>query len=467
MRVILILAACFLYTNIFSQAAQLATALKKMETDAQFKHAMISLYVVDSKTGKPVFARNEEVGMAPASCQKVITSVSAFELLGKYYQYKTELAFDGEINAHKLTGNIYLIGYGDPTLGSGRWKNTAEKIILNNLVAAVEKKGIKTIEGNVLGYDRKWESNNTPRGWIWEDIGNYYGAGASSLNWRENQYDIILKAGEKIGAKATIEKMVPQLYHVGLYSEVTTAMPGSGDNAYVYLPPYSMAGFVRGTIPLGANNFIISGAMPNAAEQLTLTFVEELKTKNINAVLFAGSYNGMAVEKKDIPINSIPIFTIMSPPLDSINYWFLKKSINLYGEAFVKTIAYEKTSYGSTDTGVAIIKKFWNDKGIEPSALNIIDGSGLSPANRVTTNALVTVLQYAKDQPWFASFYYDLPEMNGIKMKDGYINGVRSYTGYIKSKNGAAYSFSFIVNNFDGNPGTVREKMWKLLDLLK
>jgi len=161
------------------------------------------------------------------------------------------------------------------------------------------------------------------------------------------------------------------------------------------------------------------------------------------------------------------IDSVLSPSLDSINYWFLKKSVNLFGEAFVKTIAYEKMKNGSTDTGIAIIKDFWSKRGIEKSALNIIDGSGLSPANRITTNALVTVMQYAKQQPWFSSFYYDLPEMNGIKMKDGYINGVRSYTGYIKAKNGNEYTFSFIVNNFDGNPGTVREKMWKLLDILK
>ncbi len=57
--------------------------------------------------------------------------------------------------------------------------------------------------------------------------------------------------------------------------------------------------------------------------------------------------------------------------------------------------------------------------------------------------------------------------MNGIKMKDGYINGVRSYTGYIKNKAGNEYTFSFIVNNFDGSPATVREKMWKVLDILK
>jgi serine-type D-Ala-D-Ala carboxypeptidase/endopeptidase (penicillin-binding protein 4) len=447
--------------------AKLSAAIKSLETDAQFKHAIVSMYVVDSKTGKVLFDKNAQVGLAPASCQKVITSVSAFELLGKEYQYKTDLALEGEIKNGVLSGNTYLIGYGDPTLGSWRWKNTTERAVLNNFVGAIEKKGIKEIKGNVFGYDRKWESNNTPRGWIWEDIGNYYGAGASSLNWRENQYDIILKAGEKLGDKATIEKIIPRLENEGLYSEVITAKKGSGDNAFIYLPPYAMSGYVRGTIPLGESSFTISGALPNAAEQLTLTFVNELKSKNINGVLFAGSYNGMEVEKKDLPIKPTTIFTVTSPPLDSINYWFLKKSINLYGEAFVKTIAYEKLKFGSTDSGIAIIKNFWQQKGIEPSALNIIDGSGLSPANRVTTNALVMVMQYAQQQKWFTSFYNALPEMNGIKMKDGYINGVRSYTGYVKSKTGNEYTFSFIVNNFDGSAATVREKMWKVLDVLK
>jgi D-alanyl-D-alanine carboxypeptidase/D-alanyl-D-alanine-endopeptidase (penicillin-binding protein 4) len=76
-------------------------------------------------------------------------------------------------------------------------------------------------------------------------------------------------------------------------------------------------------------------------------------------------------------------------------------------------------------------------------------------------------MQYARQQSWFPSFYYALPETYGIKMKDGYITGVRSYTGYVKSKSGTEYTFSFIVNNFDGSAGTVREKMWKLLDILK
>jgi D-alanyl-D-alanine carboxypeptidase/D-alanyl-D-alanine-endopeptidase (penicillin-binding protein 4) len=76
-------------------------------------------------------------------------------------------------------------------------------------------------------------------------------------------------------------------------------------------------------------------------------------------------------------------------------------------------------------------------------------------------------MQYAKKQNWFSSFYTALPEMNGIKMKDGYISGVRSYTGYLKSKSGTEYTFAFIVNNFDGSPSAAREKMWRILNILK
>ncbi len=302
---------------------------------------------------------------------------------------------------------------------------------------------------------------------MWEDIGNYYGAGASALNWRENQYDLILKPGQRVGDAVTIAGMKPKLRNVGLYSELTTGEKGSGDNAYIYLAPYSIYGFVRGSIPLSENNFTIAGAMPDPAGQLVNTVVEKLKEQNAYGILYAGSYNGIEVDKKNLPINPTIFFTHSSPSLDSINYWFLKKSINLYGEAFVKAIAYEKTSFGSTEKGIELINNFWSKNGIETSALNMKDGSGLSPSNRVTTKALVTVLQYAKQQKWVASFYNALPEMNGIKMKDGYIGGVRSYAGYIKSKNGTEYSFAFIANNFDGSPATAREKMWQVLNILK
>ncbi|MEP7256208.1 MAG: D-alanyl-D-alanine carboxypeptidase/D-alanyl-D-alanine-endopeptidase [Ferruginibacter sp.] len=448
--------------------ARLSNAVKGLESDTQFKHAILSLYVVDSKTGKVIIDRNSQIGLAPASCQKVVTSVSAFEMLGKEYKYKTEFGYSGEIKDGYLKGSINITGYGDPTFGSWRYKNnTAEKIVDNLYSIIIDKLKIKSLDAIYID-NSKWGSQTMPDGWIWQDMGNYYGAGCSSFNWNENQYTIKLKPGKEVGDKVEILWMKP-FPGIQLVNELTTGAKGSGDQAYIYFSPYSAIGFIRGTVPTGVDSFFISGALTDGAYPFSGALADKLYKSG--CTLTNGNYsmfNAFMNNKSYSVLKPETILaTLYSPPLDSINYWFLKKSVNLYGEAFVKTIAYEKTKSGSTDTGINIIKDFWKERGIERSALNIIDGSGLSPANRVTTNALVTVMQYARQQNWFPSFYYALPETNGIKMKDGYISGVRSYTGYVKNKTGAEYTFSFIVNNFDGNAGTVREKMWKLLDILK
>ena len=130
-------------------------------------------------------------------------------------------------------------------------------------------------------------------------------------------------------------------------------------------------------------------------------------------------------------------------------------------------MALEKSGYASTQKGVALLKDYWAQNGIEPSALRICDGSGLSPQNRVTADALVKALQYAKTRPWFSSFYYDLPEHNGMKMKSGAIGGARAYAGYHTAKDGNAYSFAIIVNNYDGAAADTVKKIFSLLDILK
>lgn len=450
-----------LFSSAQTIEARLAAAMKTLEADEQFRHAIISMYVVDSKTGKPVFEKNAQAGLAPASCQKIVTSATAFEFLGKDYRYKTELLALGNLDNGILKGTLCLRGSGDPSLGSWRYKSSTEAALLERWMTALQQKNIRAIEGNIWLDDSRFSSQMIPGGWVWEDIGNYYGAGAGAINWRENQYDLLLNASDTVGGPVTIAGTVPENYPVNFINELITGKKGSGDNAYIYLPAGKAAGLISGTIPVGEKKFSISGSITDPAGFLLNVLADRLRMANIgfkkDATMAAQQLNGQP----------ILLDTYLSPPLDSLDYWFLKKSINLYGEAFVKTIALQKTNYGNTDSGISIIRNFWKEKGIDPAALHIIDGSGLSPANRVTTNSLVSILQYARQQSWFPSFYAALPEMNGIKMKDGYIGGVRSYAGYVKSRTGAEYSFSFIVNNFEGSPGTVREKIWKLLDILK
>jgi len=215
-------------------------------------------------------------------------------------------------------------------------------------------------------------------------------------------------------------------------------------------------GIVRGTIPINETAFTIAASNPVPKNSFASLFIEKLMSFKIGQIHF-GSH------EKDTSF----LMTHYSPPLDSIIYWFLKKSINLYGEALVKTISFQKTGFAETDKGVTIVKNFWKEKGIGPTELNMVDGSGLSPLNRITTHAQVMVLKYATTQPWFNGYFNAFPEYNGMKMKSGTINGVKGFCGYQKSKDGNEYIFSFLVNNYNGPSSAVVQKMYKVLDELK
>jgi serine-type D-Ala-D-Ala carboxypeptidase/endopeptidase (penicillin-binding protein 4) len=449
-----------------STTAKISKAWTSFEQDPQMQSGIASLYVIDAANGKVVFDKNSSVGLAPASTQKIITSAAAYELLGKDFRYETTFGYYGGLSHGKLSGGIYIQPSGDPTLGSWRWKVCSSDSVVRRVVNAVENTGIKTF-GSFVVDAGGWESETIPGGWMWDDIGNYYGAGAEALNWIENQYDLIMRSGKNIGDPVTITGTNPSLYDYDFVSNVTSAAKGTGDNSYIYFSPASSRGVVRGTIPVGEEHFIISGAMPSAKNQLLATLNDSLSKRGMHK-----EFMDLVVDKNSqnkAPENVTVFHREVSPPLDSISYWFLRRSVNLYGEALAKTMALKKEKTASSESGADEIRKFWTNKGIgiDKTELNMHDGSGLSPLNRVTTHAQVTVLQYAKKQSWYDSYFFGFPEYNGMKMKSGTINGVKGFCGYHTGRDGKEYIFSFLVNNYNGSASSLVQKMYKVLDALK
>ncbi|HEX6846137.1 MAG TPA: D-alanyl-D-alanine carboxypeptidase/D-alanyl-D-alanine-endopeptidase, partial [Chitinophagaceae bacterium] len=333
--------------------------------------------------------------------------------------------------------------------------------IFSKIVEALKREGISRINGPVTSYNNYFESVYIPSGWIWEDIGNYYGAGAGNINWKENQFDLLLKPGKNIGDSVIIVTESNAAYRY--INELKTAGKNSGDNAYIYFNPSVAMVTVRGTVPCCVEFFKISGSEPNPASNVVEELRQHLNKENISTL----NMSMTSFTKDKAGRKSKFKYTHYSPSLDSIIYWFNKKSINLYGEALIKTFAYEKNGFGSTDSGVVIVKNFWKEKGLDKNELNIVDGSGLSPLNRVTTHSQVEILKYARTKDWFSYFKNSLPEYNGMSMKSGTIRGVKGFCGYHKAKNGKEYIFSFLVNNYNGSASALVNKMYKVLDNLK
>ncbi len=446
-------------------AEKLQIAVAKFETDKQLENALYSLYVIDAKTGKPLLQKNENIGMATASCMKVITSATAYEVLGKAFTYNTLIGYTGTIANNTLNGNLIIQGSGDPSFGSFRYPETKPNAVLIKIVNALQQQNIKAITGSILLADG-YNKNVTPSNWIWEDLGNYYGAPARLFNWHENQFDIHFSTDKNIGTQTTITNIDPPIPDVTFTNEVTTAEAGSGDNTIIYLPQYATTAIIKGTLPANDTNFVISGAMPNPSMAFGKMLLQKLKTGNIKITnpILSTTQLGTATKTKT-PIKVIT--TIASPTLEALNYWFMKKSINLYGEAFLNKMAEQKQGVFATAKGVELVKAFWQQKGISPTALNMYDGSGLSPSNRVTTSTIIKVLDYASKQPWYSSYLNAFPLYNGMKLKSGTIGDVKGFSGYHTAADGSEYIISFLVNNYSGSTKALVSKMFAVLDVLK
>lgn len=452
----------FITVYSFAQpvSKRLQDAYQKFESDSQLSNAISSLYVIDAKTRAVVFDKNSRIGLAPASTQKIITAATAYELLGKDFRYRTEFGYTKNTQQNDL---LFIRGYGDPTFGSFRYTETKPEKIMSKVFQKLKEDG--KAFGNLLQIDNSaFESQLIPDGWLWQDIGNYYGAGAGGVNWRENQYALTLKSFSKVGDPIEIVSVNGEKPTAYFYNELKSAAKGTGDNAYIYLPIGGEEAFLRGTIPVDESKFTISGAAFEPAFYLAADFGKFFKTQSKDS-RWGNSQTGYTTKKITDPVTVLS--THYSPSLDSVIYWFLKRSINLYGEALVKTFAWQKNGFGETDKGIQILQNFWKEKGISSNEINITDGSGLSPLNRVTTHAQVEVLKYAKYQSWFNSYYNAFPEFNGMKMKSGTISGAKGFCGYHKSKDGNEYIFSFIVNNYNGSASRVVQKMYNVLNELK
>nr|WP_276901952.1 D-alanyl-D-alanine carboxypeptidase/D-alanyl-D-alanine-endopeptidase [Pedobacter kyonggii] len=443
----------------------LEKAFNNLLNDEQAKHAIASLCVLDANTGKTLFAKNEQIGLATASTLKTITAATAFSILGKDFQFQTTLAYTGTITTDGiLKGNLIIIGSGDPTLGSWRYQNK-ENAVLTQWVTAIKSVGIKKIEGTIIGDDRVFGTQTTPEGWVWQDIGNYYGAGTSGLAWRENQFDIHMKPGSSTADEVKIIKTVPATPYVQIINELKTGSPGSGDRSYAFLPPYSNVAYLRGSWGIGIAKSGISVALPDPAFDCAYRLQDTLKRLGISTGQQATTARLITLNNQVIPSVTQKISTISSPSLSEMNYWFLKKSINLYGESLLKAIALKSGKAGTTSKGAETEINFWADKGIDKTALNIIDGSGLSPGDRITTSAMASILFQIQKENWFADYYKALPEYNGMKIKSGTINDVSAFAGYHTDAAGNKYVIVININNYSGSG--INKKIFKVLDGLK
>jgi len=473
-----------------ADADTLDQILGSIAADPALAHAQWAFKVVDLDTGRTLADRYPAMSLAPASVLKVVTSATALSVLGPDYRFETRLAYTGSIDDDgRLRGDLIILGGGDPSLGTDRFGDAAPNLPgwLAQAVERVRAAGITAIDGAVVGDGSAVSGPLLPASWTWADLGNYYAAGADGLNIHENLYHLTFRPGGSVGAATEVLRTEPAIPAVRFVNEVTTGPEGSGDNAYIYGSPWTELRVLRGTVPLGPEEFSIKGSLPEAPLAAAAWLTDALRDAGVavadepttarRRALAGGGESGAKGQGEPTVI-----WTHRSPPLSELVYWLNKRSINLYAEAMLKAMGREHSGVAATEAGIAAVKAHWMAKGVTLEGCHMEDGSGLSSYNAVTPEQLTAVLRVMARDPAFADFERSLPVAGdpddpghlrsllrgtagagNVRAKSGYITRVLGYAGYVTDAGGRRLAFAVIANRYSGSTSAVRRQFERLM----
>jgi len=423
--------------------------------------------VTDAATGEVLYAHNADNYFTPASNTKLYTTALGLAKLGPDFRYRTTLESRGTVDAHgRLYGDLILFGRGDPNLSNRRFpysketeREGAPEKILGELADQIVARGIRQIEGNVIGDDSYFSSERYPSGWAIDDMTEGYGAPVSALTVNDNMLFVEVRPGGHEGE--------PAWFGVEPWAEFYTFK-----NEIRTVPESERPGRVNIDREPGAHEVRLSGTAPFGAPPLTLTLAIEEPAEYAAALLkrlleargvriygrAAADHNAMkTMEARNVLAEHI------SPPLGESVRWINKISQNLHTEMLLRTATREASGAHTLRESLRAAQEFHDAIGIPTGDAVLFDGSGLSRRNLVTPRGTVALLRWAAQQPWAALYAESLPVAGqdgtlGDRMKEsaaagrihaktGTLGNVNAVSGYAETVHGTRLVFSLFGNH--------------------
>jgi D-alanyl-D-alanine carboxypeptidase/D-alanyl-D-alanine-endopeptidase (penicillin-binding protein 4) len=428
------------------------------------------LLIVDAETGETLFERNADGYFVPASNMKLFTTALALAKLGPDYKFHTTLETRGTLSPEgTLSGDVLLVGRGDPNLSNRRFPfeqreefdGPPEKVLIE-LAEALAARGVKEISGDVIGDDSYFPRERYPNGWEIDDMVWEYGAAISSIVVDDNTVALTLTPGEKMGdpVLASVSPLTPDF---ALENDVSTSAPGVKSDLTLTREPGANLVVVRGTLPAKGTPRKLVLAIEEPALHAASLLRGLLSERGVKV---DGKIRAVHVADTDGAPRTILAEHVSVPLGDSVKL-INKISQNLHTEMLLRTVARQNGLWSSAEEMLKTPQDFYAAAGIAPDDVMQTDGSGLSRHDLVTPRAIVTLLEYAEGQTWFAPYYRSLPvagvdgslqdrmkatvAAGRIHAKTGSIEHVRTLSGFAETPSGRRLIFSFLGNNQGGN----------------
>jgi len=440
--------------------------------------ANVGIVIQDPKTREVLFHQNAHRLFMPASNQKVITTAAALSYLGPDYRFVTTLYTDGTIEDGTLNGNVYIKGYGDPTL-SGRFHDGDLLRDLENWADSLAEKGITRIGGDIIADANMFSDGWLGKGWSYDDLSYWYAAEISALSFNDNCIDVKIAPGDSVGAPAKLEYF-PETAYITMENDLVTVYEDSTTNFDYHRADGTNNMRFFGEISMSRDPFPDYITVHNPALYTATVFSEVLLSHGIT---FQGNIAEIDYENTVPEYDQMtPLVKYKSPPFSKIVEVINKKSQNYYAEMVLKTLGYERYGDGSFDGGIRAVKSFLASNGVSTDHMSIADGSGLSRRNLVSPFQMATVLRTMYSGKYKDVYLGSLPIGGGdgtlgsrfkgtvaerrVRAKTGYVGFVRTLSGFVQTMDNQDLIFSVLVNHYTTNTSVINTFQDNLITLV-
>lgn len=462
-----------------SPAQSLEQRIASLLESPAAKQATWAYYAVRLADGSVLCARNPRVPMTPASNTKLVSTALALLRLGPGYRFTTRvLAAEAPGAQGRLRGDLRLVGGGDPTL-SGRavpYSKDAKEgdplAPLGELADQVAARGVKVIEGDVVGDATRWPWSPYPPGWAVGDMTWEYGAPVSALTFNDNAVRMSVRPGRNGGEPATVE-FFPPVEPFTVHNTLRTK-PGAERRIEVAREPGSRVLEIRGMAPPGGGAAVQWLAVPEPAEFAAEVFARLLRQRGI---VIRGRARGLTRPPGVMwsEPEGVELARRESPPLVELARIVNKVSQNLHAEMLLRETAHVLRGDGTARAGVEEMRAMLKEAGADVAEFDLEDGSGLSRRGLLSPSTLVALLRHIEAQGQGDLFRSLLPaagsdgtlsnrfrgmqEAAAIRAKTGSLAHVAALSGYAGEDPARRVAFSIIVNGYTAPAAAVRSLM--------
>lgn len=417
---------------VFSATSSAAASPRTLESSLkQFLNSSNALSVEEVFSGTSIFDHNGSKALKPASVMKVLTSVVALKERKAYFDFDTTFSTYGLDNG--VVKELTVIGGADPIM-----RTEELHVIARNL----KNLGIREIKKLKIDLSRFQDPISASGQRAYQA-----GSGALPLNFNSYVFELCpTTPGQK--ARITWE---PSEVDVSLVGTLRTSTKGRYDPILDRLSD---------------RRFKVGGVIPYRADCSTYTrSVSKLDTFFGEAFIGHLKAQGIRVNPKLVLERSNPkassFYVHSSKDLSEILRIQNLYSNNFIAEQVLAAIGLDKAGEFSRQRGRIKAGAYLNNLGFEDKGFSILDGSGLSHENRLSTKQIVRSLVNIYNDPINrVEFEASLPiggktgtlrkrNFKGyLRAKTGTLNGVRALAGYIYTANPQrVYAFALLQNN--------------------